>query len=249
MKRILVGIKRVVDYNVRIRVKADGTGVATEGVKLSINPFDEIAVEEALRIKERGKAEEVVVATIGPSDAQQQLRQALAMGADRAVHIQTDEVIEPPVAARALLALAVREQPLLVILGKQAIDDDNGQTGQMLAALWNRPQATFASKLELIDDRARVTREVDTGLEVLEVDMPAVVTTDLRLNEPRYVKLPEIMKAKKKPLEALRLSDLGIEPRRRLKLLKFESPPQRQKGIRVKDASELMETLKKRGVL
>ena len=249
MKRILVGIKRVVDYNVRIRVKADGTGVATEGVKLSINPFDEIAVEEALRIRERGQAEEVVVATIGPSDAQQQLRQALAMGADRAVHVQTDDVIESLVAARALLALAVREQPRLVILGKQAIDDDNGQTGQMLAALWNRPQATFASKLEITDDRARVTREVDTGLEVLEVEMPAVVTTDLRLNEPRYVKLPDIMKAKKKPLETLRLSDLGVEPRRRLKVLKFEPPPQRQKGIRVKDATDLVDTLKKRGLL
>jgi len=249
VKRILVGIKRVVDYNVRIRVKADGTGVATEGVKLSINPFDEIAVEEALRIRERGQAEEVVVATIGPSDAQQQLRQALAMGADRAVHVQTDDVIESLVAARALLALAVREQPRLVILGKQAIDDDNGQTGQMLAALWNRPQATFASKLEITDDRARVTREVDTGLEVLEVEMPAVVTTDLRLNEPRYVKLPDIMKAKKKPLETLRLSDLGVEPRRRLKVLKFEPPPQRQKGIRVKDATDLVDTLKKRGLL
>jgi electron transfer flavoprotein beta subunit len=249
MKRILVGIKRVVDYNVRIRVRADGTGVVTEGVKLSINPFDEIAVEEALRIKELGQAEEVVVASIGPPDSQQQLRQALAMGADRALHVQTDDVIEPPVAARALLALAVREQPELVILGKQAIDDDNGQTGQMLAALWNRPQATFASRLELSDGWARVTREVDAGLEVLEVELPAVVTADLRLNEPRYVKLPDIMKAKKKPLETLSLSGLGVEPRLRLKLLKFEPPPQRQKGVRVKDPAELIETLKKRGLL
>ena len=249
MKRILVGIKRVVDYNVRIRVRPDGTGVATEGVKLGINPFDEIALEEALRIKERGEAEEVVVATIGPSDAQQQLRQGLAMGADRALLVQTDDVIEPLVAARALLALAVREQPRLVILGKQAIDDDNSQTGQMLAALWNRPQATFASKVELNGDHLRVTREVDAGLEVLEVEIPAVITTDLRLNEPRYVKLPDIMKAKKKPLETLRLNDLGVEPRRFLKLLKFEPPPQRQKGIRVKDAPELIETLKRRGLL
>ena len=249
MKRILVGIKRVVDYNVRIRVKPDGTGVLTEGVKLSINPFDEIALEEALRIRERGEAEEVVVAAIGPADTQQQLRQALAMGADRALLVQTDDAVEPLAAAQTLLALAAREQPLLVIVGKQAIDDDNGQTGQMLAALWNRPQATFASKLDLSGGRARVTREVDAGLEVLEVELPAVITTDLRLNEPRYVKLPDIMKAKKKPLETLRFGDLGVEPRRRLKLLKFEPPPQRQKGIRVNDAPELIATLKKRGLL
>ena len=200
MKRILVGIKRVVDYNVRIRVKPDGSGVVTDGVKMSINPFDEIALEEALRIKERGGAEEVIVATVGPADTQPQLRNALAMGADRALLVQADGVIEPAVAARALLKLAEREQPSLVILGKQAIDDDNSQTGQMLAALWGRPQATFASKVELADGKARVTREVDAGLETLEVDLPAVITTDLRLNEPRYVKLPEIMKAKKKPL-------------------------------------------------
>ena len=206
MKRILVGIKRVVDYNVRIRVKPDDSGVITDGVKMSINPFDEIALEEALRIKERGGAEEVIVATVGPADCQQQLRTALAMGADRALHVQADGVIEPLVAARALLKLIEREQPLLVILGKQAIDDDNGQTGQVLAALWNRPQATYASKLELTGDSARVTREVDAGLETLEVDLPAVITTDLRLNEPRYVKLPDIMKAKKKPLETLTLS-------------------------------------------
>ncbi len=173
MKRILVGIKRVVDYNVRIRVKPDGTGVATDGVKMSINPFDEIALEEALRIKERGGAEEVVVATIGPAECQQQLRTALAMGADRALHVQTDAVVEPLTAARVLLKLVEREQPLLVILGKQAIDDDNSQTGQMLAALWDRPQATFASKLELADGKATVTREVDAGLETLEIDLPA----------------------------------------------------------------------------
>ncbi len=249
MKRILVGIKRVVDYNVRIRVKPDGSGVMTEGVKMSVNPFDEIALEEALRIKERGAAEEVVVATVGPADCQPQLRSCLAMGADRALHVVADGPVEPLVAARALLKLAEREQPLLVILGKQAIDDDNSQTGQMLAALWNRPQATFASKLQLEGEKARVTREVDAGLETIEVDLPAVITTDLRLNEPRYVKLPDIMKAKKKPLESLTLDGLGIEQRQRLKLLRFEPPPQRQKGVKVKDAAELIDTLKKKGVL
>jgi len=249
MKRILVGIKRVVDYNVRIRVKPDGSGVITDGVKMSINPFDEIALEEALRIKEKGLAEEVVVATIGPADCQQQLRTALAMGADRALLVQADGVVEPLVAARALLKLVEKEQPMLVILGKQAIDDDNSQTGQMLAGLWNRPQATFASKVELSDGKARVTREVDAGLETLEVDLPAVLTTDLRLNEPRYVKLPDIMKAKKKPLETLTLSGIGVEQKQRLKLVKFEPPPQRQKGIRVKDAAELVDALRKKGVI
>jgi electron transfer flavoprotein beta subunit len=249
MKRILVGIKRVVDYNVRIRVKPDGTGVVTDGVKMSINPFDEIALEEALRIKERGGAEEVVVATIGPADVQQQLRTALAMGADRALHVQADGIIEPLIAARALLKLVEKEQPFLVIVGKQAIDDDNSQTGPMLAALWNRPQVTFASKVELTEGKARVTREVDAGLETLEVDLPALVTTDLRLNEPRYVKLPDIMKAKKKPLEALSLSALGVEAKQQLKLVKFEPPAQRQKGVKVKDAGELVEALKKKGLI
>ena len=248
-KRILVGIKRVVDYNVRIRVKPDGSGVITDGVKMSINPFDEIALEEALRIKERGGAEEVVVATIGPADCQQQLRTALAMGADRALHVLADGVVEPLTAARALLKLVEKEQPMMVILGKQAIDDDNSQTGQMLAALWNRPQATFASKVELSEGTARVTREVDAGLETLEVDLPAVITTDLRLNEPRYVKLPDIMKAKKKPLETLTLSAIGVEQKQRLKLVKFEPPPQRQKGIRVKDAAELVDALRKKGLV
>src|ERR1700740_612242 len=249
MKRILVGIKRVVDYNVRIRVKPDGTGVITDGVKMSINPFDEIALEEALRTKERGGAEEVVVATVGPADCQQQLRTALAMGADRALHVQADGVIEPLVAAKALLKLVEKEQPILVILGKQAIDDDNSQTGQMLAALWNRPQGTFASECELSGGKARVPREVDTGLETLEVDLPAVITTDLRLNEPRYVKLPDIMKAKKKPLETLALAGLGVEARQQLKLARFEPPPQRQKGIRVKDAAELVAALRQKGLL
>jgi electron transfer flavoprotein beta subunit len=234
MKRILVGIKRVVDYNVRIRVKPDGTGVVTDGVKMSINPFDEIALEEALRIKERGGAEEVVVATIGPADC---------------LHVQADGVIEPLVAARGLLKLIEKEQPFLVIVGKQAIDDDNSQTGPMLAALWNRPQVTFASKVELADGKAKVTREVDAGLETLEVDLPALITTDLRLNEPRYVKLPDIMKAKKKPLETLPLNTLGVEAKQQLKLVKFEPPAQRQKGVRVKDAAELVEALKKKGLL
>ena len=249
MKRILVGIKRVVDYNVRIRVKPDGSGVVTDGVKMSINPFDEIALEEALRIKERGGAQEVIIATIGPAECQQQLRTALAMGADRALHVQAEGVIEPLVAARALLKLIEREQPFLVILGKQAIDDDNSQTGPMLAALWNRPQATFASKIELADGTARVTREVDAGLETIEIDLPAVVTTDLRLNEPRYVKLPDIMKAKKKPLDMLTLAELGVEARAQLKIVRFEPPSQRQKGVLVKDAAELVGALRKRGVI
>src|SRR5688572_25022988 len=247
--KILVGIKRVVDYNVRVRVKPDGSGVATEGVKMSINPFDEIALEEALRIKERGAATEVIVATIGPADCQQQLRTALAMGADRALHVQADGAVEPLAGARTLLALVKREQPGLVILGKQAIDDDNNQTGQMLAALWDRPQATFASKVEIKDGKATVTREVDAGLETLEVDLPAVVTTDLRLNEPRYVKLPDIMKAKKKPLETLAAADLGVKLEARVKVVRTDPPAQRQKGVMVKDAQELVAALKKKGLL
>lgn len=249
MKRILVGVKRVVDYNVRVRVKPDGTGVVTDGVKMSINPFDEIALEEALRIKERGAAQEIVAVSIGPTECQQQLRTALAMGADRAIHVQADGPIEPLTAARVLLKLVEKEQPFIVILGKQAIDDDNSQTGQMLAALWNRPQATFASKIELTDTTATVLREVDAGLETLEVDLPAVFTTDLRLNEPRYVKLPDIMKAKKKPLDTLPLADLGVESKLRMKHVKTEPPATRQKGVRVKDAQELVEALRKKGLV
>jgi len=249
MKRILVGIKRVIDFNVRVRVKPDGSGVITDGVKMSINPFDEIALEEALRIKERGGAEEVVAVTIGPGDCQQQLRSALAMGADRAIHVVHDGGLEPLAAARVLLKLVEKEQPFLVLLGKQAIDDDNNQTGQMLAALWQRPQATFASKVELTDTAARVTREVDAGLETLEIDLPAVVTTDLRLNEPRYVKLPDIMKAKKKPLESVPFADLGVAAAARVKVVRTEPPAQRQKGIMVKDTQELVEALRKRGVI
>lgn len=247
--KVLVGIKRVVDFNVRIRVKPDGSGVATEGVKMSINPFDEIALEEALRLKERGAATEVIVATIGPADCQQQLRTALAMGADRALHVQTDGAVEPLAGARMLLALVNREQTDLVILGKQAIDDDNNQTGQMLAALWQRPQATFASKVELKDGKATVTREVDAGLETIEVDLPAVITTDLRLNEPRYVKLPDIMKAKKKPLETIAPAALNVATAAQIKVVRCDPPAQRQKGVMVKDAQELVAALKKKGLL
>jgi electron transfer flavoprotein beta subunit len=248
MSKILVCIKRVVDYNVRIRVKPDGSGVVTDGVKMSINPFDEIALEEALRIKERGAAQQVIAVSIGPIDAQQQLRTALAMGADRAVLVQA-EAVEPLSAARILLALVQREQPRLAILGKQAIDDDNNQTGQMLAALWGRPQATFASRIELADGHATVTREVDAGLETIEVELPAVFTTDLRLNEPRYVKLPDIMKAKKKLLETLTAAELGVTPEEQIKVLKCEPPPQRQRGVMVKDPQELVAALKKKGLL
>ena len=248
MKRILVGIKRVVDYSVRVRVKQDGTGVVTDGVKMSTNPFDEIALEEALRIKERGAADEVVAVGVGPIECQQQLRSALAMGADRAVHVQADGVVEPAVVARVFLKLIETEQPFAVILGKQAIDDDNGQTGQILAALWDRPQATFASKIVLDGSKAVVAREVDAGLETLEVDLPAVFTTDLRLNEPRYVKLPDIVKAKKKPLAALDLQQLGIDGTPRLRSLRFEPPAQRNKGIRVKDVAELVALLKAKGL-
>jgi electron transfer flavoprotein beta subunit len=247
---IIVGIKRVIDYSVRVRVKPDGTGVVTDGVKMSINPFDEIALEEALRIKERNLAGEVIAVSIGPSDAQQQLRTALAMGADRAILVQVDQPVEPLTAARVFLKLAQKHQPQLVILGKQAIDDDNGQTAQMLAALWDRPQATFASKLELDGGKARVTREVDVGLETIEVDLPAVISTDLRLNEPRYVKLPDIMKAKKKPLDVTSLADLGVEASTGgIRTLKFEAPAARSRGVMVKSVPELIAALKQRGVL
>jgi electron transfer flavoprotein beta subunit len=248
-RRILVAIKRVVDYNVRIRVKPDGTGVVLDGVKLSINPFDAIAIEEALRLKERGVADEVVVASIGPADLQPTLRNALAMGAQRALHVVADAPLEPLAAARVLLNLVKKESPLLVILGKQAIDDDNNQTGQMLAALWDRPQATFASKLEIEGGKAKVTREVDAGLETIEVDLPAVITTDLRLNEPRFVKLPEIMKAKTKPLATIPLAEVGGAGAARVKVLKTEPPPARQRGIMVKDAAELYGELQKRGLV
>jgi len=250
MSCILVGIKRVIDYSVRVRVKPDGSGVVSDGVKMSINPFDEIALEEALRIKERNLAQEVIVVSIGSGEAQQQLRTALAMGADRAILVQVDGPVEPLTAAQVFLKLAQQRQPQLVILGKQAIDNDNGQTGQMLAALWDRPQATFASKLELESGRARVTREVDAGLETIEVDLPAVVTVDLRLNEPRYVKLPDIMKARKKPLEITTLAELGVAvPAQGLRTSNFAPPAVRSRGVMVKDTAELVAALEQRGVL
>ena len=249
MEKILVGLKRVVDYNVRVRVKSDGSGVETDGVKMSINPFDEIALEEALRIKERGDAGEVIVVSIGTSESQQQLRTGLAMGADRAILIVSDGATDAITRARALLALVNREDPGMVLLGKQAIDDDNSQTGQMLAALWDRPQATFASKLEVNGQTARVTREVDVGLEVVDIDLPAVVTVDLRMNEPRYVKLPDIMKAKKKPLDEIPIADLGIDASPALNERLFEPPAERQKGIMVNDVAGLVAALKDKGLV
>ena len=249
MDKILVGLKRVVDYNVRVRVKNDGSGADIDGVKMSINPFDEIALEEALRIKERGEASEVIVVSIGAADAQQQLRTGLAMGADRAILIESAESPDPLTCAKVFLELINRENPGLVLLGKQAIDDDNSQTGQMLAALWDRPQATFASELVISGESARVTREVDAGLEVIEVDLPAVVTTDLRLNEPRYVKLPDIMKAKKKPLDQIPLAELGIDGGPAIAETAFAPPSERQKGIMVGDVSELVKTLNDKGLL
>ena len=247
--KILVAYKRVVDYNVRIQVKPDGSGVVTDGVKLSPNPFDEIALEEALRLRDAGIASEVVVATIAPADAQAHLRNGLAMGANRAIHVVTDAAIQPLTAARTLLKLVETEQPDIVLLGKQAIDDDANQTGQMLATLWGRTQATFASKVEIADGKATVTREVDAGLEVLEVDLPAVITTDLRLNEPRFIKLPDIMKAKTKPLQTLQLAELGVEAADTFETTAYAPPAKRSKGIMVKDAAELVAALKQKGLL
>jgi electron transfer flavoprotein beta subunit len=249
VEKIFVGLKRVVDYNVRVRVRSDGSGVETDGVKMSINPFDEIALEEALRIKERGEADEVIVVAIGGSESQQQLRTGLAMGADRAILVETSESASPLTVAKIFLELISREAPQLVILGKQAIDDDNSQTGQMLAALWGRPQATFASNVELNGSTAKVVREVDVGLETIAIDLPAVITTDLRLNEPRYVKLPDIMKAKKKPLDQIPVADLGIEPSPSITDIAFEPPEQRQKGIIVEDVAGLIAALKDRGLV
>ncbi|HWG66302.1 MAG TPA: electron transfer flavoprotein subunit beta/FixA family protein [Rhodanobacteraceae bacterium] len=251
--KILVGYKRVVDYNVRIQVKPDGSGVVTEGVKLSPNPFDDIALEEALRLREKGVAEEVVIATLAPADAQAHLRNGLAMGANRAIHVVTPDPVQPLAAARTFLKLIEKEQPGLVILGKQAIDDDCNQTGQMLAALWDRPQATFASRLDISSngsaDKATVTREVDAGLETIEVDLPAVVTTDLRLNEPRFIKLPDIMKAKSKPIETIELSTLGIEHGGEIKTTHYAPPAKRSRGVMVKDVAELVGLLKQKGLV
>jgi electron transfer flavoprotein beta subunit len=247
--KILVGIKRVVDYNVRVRVLPDGSGVDTDGVKMSVNPFDEIALEEALRIKEAGNADEVIVVSAGGDECQQQLRTGLAMGADRAIQIQTSESLQPLSVARAFLKIIEREEPGLVILGKQAIDDDNSQTAQMLAALWDRPQATFASKLELNGSSASVTREVDAGLETIEIDLPAVVSVDLRMNEPRFVKLPDIMKAKRKPLDVITLDELGVAVEGQINVSQFTPPPKREKGIMVEDSAQLVQELKNRGLI
>ncbi len=247
--KILVGLKRVVDYTVRVQVKPDGSGVATDGVKMSINPFDEIALEEALRLRETGKATEVIVATIGPQAAMQQLDSGLAMGANRAIHVKTDRAVQPLTAARAFMKLIEQEKPDLVILGKQAIDDDANQTGQMIAALWDRPQATFASKIEVDGSSLHVTREVDAGLETLAIDLPAVVTVDLRLNTPRFIKLPDIMKAKAKPRAVLELDSLGVESGDQLSYVNYVAPPKRQKGAMVADVPALVAALKQKGLI
>ena len=246
--KILVPVKRVIDYNVKPRVKADGTGVDLTNVKMSMNPFDEIAVEEALRLKEKGVATEVVVVSIGPAKAQETLRTALAMGADRAILVQTDDEVEPLAVAKILKGVADAESPGLVILGKQAIDDDSNQTGQMLAALLKWGQATFASKVELDGGAAKVTREVDGGLQTVEVKLPAIVTTDLPLNEPRYASLPNIMKAKSKPLDTKSPADFGVDTAPRLKTVKVSEPPVRQAGIKVADVDELVAKMKALGI-
>jgi electron transfer flavoprotein beta subunit len=247
--KVLVSVKRVIDYNVKPRVKADGTGVDLTNVKMAMNPFDEIAVEEAIRLKEKGLASEIVVVSIGPAKTQETLRSALAMGADRAVLVQTDDPIEPLAVAKILKAVAGEEQPGLVILGKQAIDDDSNQTGQMLAALLDRPQGTFASKLEIEGDAVKVTREIDGGLETVSLKLPAIITTDLRLNEPRYASLPNIMKAKSKPLSVKTPADYGVDTALHLKTIKVTEPPQRQSGIKVADVDELITKLKALGVV
>lgn len=249
MRKIIVGLKRVIDYNVRIRVRPDGSGVETEGVKMSINPFDEIALEEALRIKEQGKTDEIIVLSIGASESQQQLRTGLAMGADRAILIETSENLDPLSITKVFHKIILQENPSLVILGKQAIDNDNNQTGQMLAALLGWPQATFASKISLNDNKAEVIREVDAGLETIEINLPAIITADLRLNEPRYVKLPDIMKAKKKPLDIIAFGDLDITPNDAIKILNTEPPEQRQKGIMVEDVPALIKELENKGLI
>jgi len=247
--KILVGVKRVIDYNVRVQINREGTGVIKDGVKMSINPFDEIAVEQALRLKEAGVAEEVIAVSIGPATAQQQLRTALAMGADRAILVETDEEVQPLAAARVLKTLIDKEDPGMVLLGKQAIDDDANQTGQMLAALWGKPQATFVSGLEFADGKATAVREVDAGLETIEVTLPAVFTVDLRLNEPRFVKMPDIMKAKKKPLETVAFADTGIEMPPQIENLGCEPPPKRGGGVKVDSVDALVAALKDKGVL
>lgn len=242
--KILVPVKRVVDYNVKVRVKSDGTGVDIANVKMSMNPFDEIAVEEAVRLKEKGVVTEVIAVSCGVAQCQETLRTAMAIGADRAILVETSEELQPLAVAKLLKALVDKEQPQLIILGKQAIDDDCNQTGQMLAALAGLPQATFASKVEVADGKASVTREVDGGLETLSITLPAVITTDLRLNEPRYVTLPNIMKAKKKPLETVKPEDLGVDVKPRIKTLKVSEPPKRGAGVKVADVAALVDKLK-----
>ena len=242
--KLLVPVKRVVDYNVKVRVKADGSGVETAGVKMSMNPFDEIAVEEAVRLKEKGIATEIVAVSMGVAQCQETIRTALAMGADRGILVETDVELQPLAVAKLLKALAAKEQPGLIIMGKQAIDDDMNATGQMLAALLGWPQGTFASRISIEGEKLTVTREIDGGLETLELDLPCIVTTDLRLNEPRYASLPNIMKARKKPIETLKPSDLGVDPAPRLRMVKVMEPPKRVAGQKVKSVAELIQKLR-----
>jgi electron transfer flavoprotein beta subunit len=247
--KVLVPVKRVIDYNVKVRVKADQSGVDLSNVKMSMNPFDEIGVEEAVRLKEKGKASEVIAVSIGPQQAQETIRTALAMGADRGILVKAEGEVEPLAVAKILKAICDAEKPGLVILGKQAIDDDSNQTGQMLAALLGWPQATFAHTLELTDSAAKVEREIDGGLQTVEIKLPAIITTDLRLNEPRYASLPNIMKAKKKPIDEKAPADFGVDVAPRLKVLKVSEPPKRQAGIKVKTAAELVDKLKEAGAI
>ena len=242
--KILVAVKRVIDYNVQIRVKEDGSGVVTDNVKMSTNPPDDNAIEEAVKIKESGKATEIVAVTVGEVKAQETVRKALAVGADRGIHVKTDGILEPLAVSKILKKIVDNEKPDLVFMGKQAIDDDCNQTGQMLSALLNWPQATFASKIEVKDNSLEVTREIDEGLETVEINTPAIVTCDLRLNEPRYASLPNIMKAKKKPIEEINVSDLGIDITARVEQLKVEEPPKRKAGIKVANVAELVQKLK-----
>jgi electron transfer flavoprotein beta subunit len=247
--KLLVAVKRVVDYNVKIRVKADESGVELANVKMSMNPFDEIAVEEAVRLKEAGTATEIITVSVGPAQCQETIRTSLAMGADRGIHVKTDDELQPLAVAKLLKAIIDEEKPDLVILGKQAIDDDSNQTGQMLAGLLGWAQGTFASKIEFDGDKAKVTREVDGGLETISIQMPAIVTTDLRLNEPRYASLPNIMKAKKKPIDEKAPGDYGVDTAPRLTTLKVTEPPKRSAGIKVADAAELVAKLREEGVI
>ena len=242
--KILVAVKRVIDYNVQIRVKEDNSGIVTDNVKMSTNPPDDNAIEEAVKIKEAGKAKEIVASTIGDDKAQETVRKALAVGADRGIHVKADGIIEPLAVSKILKAVVEKEKPDLIFMGKQAIDDDCNQTGQMLAALLNWPQATFASKIDVKDKSLEVTREVDEGLETIEVNIPAIVTCDLRLNEPRYASLPNIMKAKKKPLDQMSATDLGVDTKPRIEQIKVEEPPKRKAGIKVANVAELVNKLK-----